>query len=61
VTSIAEIGETDKGLVDSSLGLIIDVVKAEGTKCDRCWNIRNDVGTQSDHPTICGRCVEAVV
>jgi isoleucyl-tRNA synthetase len=61
VTSIAAIVETDNGLVDASLGLIIDVVKAEGAKCERCWNIRTDVGTQADHPTICGRCVEAVV
>lgn len=26
-------------------------------KCDRCWHYREDVGTQADHPTICGRCV----
>ena len=60
VKSIAEIIETDNGLVDASLGLIIDVVKAEGAKCDRCWNFRNDVGKQTNHSTLCGRCVEAV-
>ncbi len=60
VTPIAEIVETDNGLVDASLGLIIDVGKADGAKCDRCWNIRLDVGAQANHPTLCGRCVEAV-
>jgi isoleucyl-tRNA synthetase len=48
------------GFVDGALGLAIEVVKAEGTKCDRCWNIRHDVGSQAEHPTLCGRCVEAV-
>lgn len=47
-------------LGDASLGLTIEVVKAEGTKCDRCWNIRQDVGSQAQHPTLCRRCVEAV-
>jgi isoleucyl-tRNA synthetase len=60
VELIAEVQEKDDELVDISLGLIIDVVKANGAKCDRCWNIRNDVGGQSQHPTLCGRCVEAV-
>ena len=60
VTPISEIVENDHELADSNLGLIIDVVKAEGSKCDRCWNIRNDVGGQAEHPTLCGRCVEAV-
>ena len=38
----------------------IEVRKAEGAKCDRCWNIRQDVGLQAQHPTLCGRCVEAL-
>jgi isoleucyl-tRNA synthetase len=27
------------------------------TKCERCWHYREDVGSDADHPTICGRCV----
>jgi isoleucyl-tRNA synthetase len=42
-------------------GVAISVEKPNGKKCERCWNIRTDVGKQADHPTICGRCVEAVV
>ena len=26
------------------------------TKCERCWHYRPDVGTDPEHPTICGRC-----
>ena len=29
-------------------------------KCDRCWHHREDVGSHSDHPELCGRCVENV-
>jgi len=36
------------------------VAKAEGGKCERCWNYRPAVGTFKDHPTLCDRCVEAI-
>ncbi len=26
-------------------------------KCERCWHHRDDVGSQPDHPGLCGRCV----
>ncbi|MEO9069235.1 MAG: zinc finger domain-containing protein, partial [Caldimonas sp.] len=25
-------------------------------KCERCWHYRSDVGIDTAHPTICGRC-----
>lgn len=25
-------------------------------KCERCWHYRQDVGSVSDHPTLCSRC-----
>ena len=36
------------------------VKKADGRKCERCWHWETDIGADSEHPTICGRCVEAV-
>lgn len=42
------------------VGYLFQVTKAEGEKCERCWNIRKDVGTQAAFPTLCSRCVEAV-
>ncbi len=38
----------------------IGVVKAEGQKCDRCWNYSTRVGEFSDDPTICERCQAAL-
>ena len=40
--------------------LDIVVGKAAGQKCERCWHWEMDVGADSAHPTICGRCVEAI-
>jgi isoleucyl-tRNA synthetase len=35
----------------------VKVVPAPGKKCERCWHVREDVGENAEHPTICGRCV----
>jgi isoleucyl-tRNA synthetase len=37
-------------------GLHIDVKKAEGAKCDRCWNYSTRVGEDKTYPTVCERC-----
>jgi isoleucyl-tRNA synthetase len=34
--------------------------KSSFAKCDRCWNYREAVGKNEQHPTLCDRCVEAV-
>jgi len=39
----------------------VEVVRAEGQKCERCWHWETDIGQNAEHPTICGRCVEAVM
>jgi isoleucyl-tRNA synthetase len=39
----------------------IGVIKADGKKCDRCWNYSTKVGEFSDNPTICERCNSALV
>ena len=38
----------------------INVEKSSHKKCTRCWHLREDVGTHSDHPDLCGRCVDNV-
>ncbi|MDB6028355.1 MAG: isoleucyl-tRNA synthetase, partial [Verrucomicrobiales bacterium] len=40
--------------------LQISVTNADGQKCERCWHFETDIGSHADHPTLCGRCVEAV-
>lgn len=29
----------------------------EHAKCERCWHVREEIGTNAEHPTLCGRCV----
>lgn len=36
----------------------IEIKKAEGGKCERCWSISDTVGKNSEHPTLCSRCCE---
>ncbi|MCG5058377.1 MAG: isoleucine--tRNA ligase [Limnoraphis sp. WC205] len=45
---------------DESEDLGIGVVKADGEKCDRCWNYSVHVGESTEDPTICERCVAAL-
>lgn len=41
-------------------GIAVLVSAAEGVKCDRCRIVKKDVGVQSSHPTLCGRCASIV-
>ena len=41
-------------------GLRIRIEKAQGDKCERCWNYAVSVGSRQDHPTICDRCHTAL-
>ena len=36
--------------------LAITVTPSSEQKCERCWHYRDDVGSNPEHPTICGRC-----
>jgi isoleucyl-tRNA synthetase len=40
--------------------LALRVERAEGTKCERCWKYRTDVGSDQDFPTVCAPCASAV-
>ncbi|MEP0758086.1 isoleucine--tRNA ligase [Trichocoleus sp. DQ-A2] len=40
--------------------LSIGVVKADGEKCDRCWNYSSHVGESAEHPLLCERCIPAL-
>ncbi|HAD86472.1 MAG TPA: isoleucine--tRNA ligase [Rhodospirillaceae bacterium] len=41
-------------------GVAVVPVLADGEKCERCWKILPDVGSDADHPTVCARCADAV-
>jgi isoleucyl-tRNA synthetase len=38
----------------------VQVAKAAGEKCERCWNYSVHVGENKDYPTICERCSGAI-
>ncbi len=41
-------------LEDGPLG--VEVARAPGVKCERCWIYAEDVGADPAHPTVCGKC-----
>jgi len=41
--------------------LVVKVTPSDHAKCMRCWHHRQDVGTDPEHPDLCGRCVINVV
>ncbi len=71
IVSSVEIGSSEKPECDESSdtvilnseempGLTVLVDRAEGEKCERCWNYSLKVGESTLHPTICERCVTVV-
>jgi isoleucyl-tRNA synthetase len=38
----------------------VSVAKSSAGKCERCWNYREAVGADAEHPTLCDRCLEAI-
>lgn len=44
---------------DAEDGVSVEVTKAEGEKCPRCWNYRT-LGENPNHPDVCKRCADAL-
>ncbi|WP_455208169.1 isoleucine--tRNA ligase [Kaarinaea lacus] len=38
----------------------VSVQASAFSKCVRCWHHREDVGSNSEHPELCGRCIDNV-
>ncbi len=45
-------------LENTTLGIMVR--SSEHAKCVRCWHHRAEVGASSQHPELCGRCIENV-
>jgi isoleucyl-tRNA synthetase len=41
--------------------LLVQVEKASGRKCVRCWNYKDSVGRNPHHPQLCKRCIAQLV
>jgi isoleucyl-tRNA synthetase len=48
------------GAADGPDRVAVEVAKAPGTKCQRCWRYVPRVRTEPDWAGICDRCVEAL-
>ncbi|XP_042509190.1 isoleucine--tRNA ligase, chloroplastic/mitochondrial-like [Macadamia integrifolia] len=57
IDSIAYKGEH---LIQGKSRVWIGVSRAEGSKCERCWNYSTKVGSFPEHPTLCCRCYNVV-
>ncbi|MEH6576682.1 MAG: isoleucine--tRNA ligase [Amphritea sp.] len=64
ITSKAEVRAAvdagDDAVATELDGLAVRVSKVDQAKCGRCWHLREDVGNNTEHPDLCGRCVENV-
>jgi len=56
ITSVARLVVADDSR--SPAASRVTVWPVEDPKCARCWHLRPDVGSHTDHPTLCGRCIE---
>ena len=41
-------------------GITVEIRRASGQKCERCWNYSSQVGSDASHPTVCERCSAAL-
>ncbi len=45
---------------NGSSGVTVQVSRADGQKCERCWNYSTRVGEDKAYPTVCERCSAAL-
>lgn len=53
-------GGVKNGGAETAVPVTVHIDKAEGSKCQRCWNYSKSVSSDKAHPTLCERCVKAV-
>ncbi len=61
VSQVQLTGPTPAGQPSGQMSdLSVTVQRAEGQKCERCWNYSVRVGESAEFPTLCERCVPVV-
>ncbi|HXV75227.1 MAG TPA: isoleucine--tRNA ligase [Candidatus Polarisedimenticolaceae bacterium] len=62
ITSGVSFGPVGGGAFRSAVepGLAVEVRRADGDKCQRCWNYTTDVGQDASWPGVCLRCAAHV-
>jgi isoleucyl-tRNA synthetase len=54
------VSQTELKVAPGGEDVSITVSRAEGEKCERCWNYSTLVGESEVYPTVCERCVAAL-
>jgi isoleucyl-tRNA synthetase len=54
---LVEGGETQDSMLE---GLKVAVKRSDARKCVRCWHFIDDVGSNLEHPDVCGRCIDNI-
>ncbi len=66
ITSSAILTKLDSSQSDDALTLRngkrlqVQAAPSEHPKCVRCWHHREEVGNHTDHPELCGRCIDNI-
>ncbi|MGB9621304.1 MAG: isoleucine--tRNA ligase, partial [Brevinematia bacterium] len=53
---LGNIGNSSIRVVED--GIEVEVFRAEGSKCERCWIYSPTVGQNHEYPTICQKCID---
>lgn len=57
LSSLADGNDAEQSLM---AGLKVSLKRSEANKCVRCWHFMDDVGSNDQHPEVCGRCISNI-
>lgn len=60
VSQVTVASANGKSTTNASTSAEIKIRRADGKKCERCWNYSTHVGESQEYPTVCERCVAAL-
>ncbi len=61
VSQLQVVAGAGEGVKGEAFGdIAIDIVRASGEKCTRCWVHADSVGSDAQHPSLCSRCASVV-
>ncbi len=58
IVSAVNLASSESG--NGVAGIKVEVARAPGQKCERCWNYSTHVGENKNYPTVCERCSAAL-
>jgi isoleucyl-tRNA synthetase len=58
--NVSQVTVQPVGATKDAAAVIVEAATADGAKCERCWRVVPDVGSDSRWPTVCARCSEAL-